>query len=130
MACFLPCQAKDFPVCLLIYQFPVHSICRLRSVVNFLKTTRIRSSYIMYLNISHTNVKGVNMARTKVHGYSAPRYLYSAPRYLYIFVARAVYGGKLIFTLQNVLPQLLHLSSRFLLLLTIVVSFEASLCET
>jgi hypothetical protein len=57
----------------------------------------------MYLKISHTIVKGVNMAHTKVHGYSA------APRYLYIFVARAVYGGNLIFTPKNVLR--LHLKS-------------------
>jgi len=75
----------------------------------------------MYLKLSHTSVKGVNMARTKVHGYSAPRYLS-------IFVARAVYGDSLIFTLQNVLP--LHLPSIFLPVFTIVVSFEASQCET
>jgi len=75
----------------------------------------------MYLKVSHTSVKGVNMARTKVYGYSAPRHLS-------IFVARAVYGGNLISTLRNVLP--LHLSSRFLPVFTIVVSFEAAQCET
>jgi len=61
----------------------------------------------MYLKISHTSVKGVNMAHTKVHGYSAPQYLY-------IFMARAVYGGNLIFTLKNVLP--LHLKSCYICL--------------
>jgi len=61
----------------------------------------------MYLKISHTRVKAVTMARTKVHGYSTPRYLY-------IFVARAVYGGNLIFTPKNVLP--LHLKSCYICL--------------
>jgi hypothetical protein len=57
--------------------------------------------------ISQTSVKGVTMARTKVH-----RYL--APRYLYIFMARAVYRGNLIFTRKNVLSR--HLKSCYICL--------------